>query len=255
MKTKNNKGIDRIKISLQITLFSIISSILITFFIMEGFDTGIDLITFSISVIAPALIAPSVTWYIVSLLIKISQLEEEQRIIATFDTLTGLLNRRPFLDKSETILQLAKRKQSSLSIAYIDIDNFKKINDTYGHIGGDAVLESFGILIRKNIRKSDLAARIGGEEFIILLPDTDIKKATIVLGKIRKLIKTKVVKNSNKRINFTVSIGMAEFNDNNQVTLNELISQSDSALYKAKISGKDCIVSYHKEECILSMQS
>lgn len=227
-----------------ITLVSIIISILITIFIMETFGSGIDAITLSISIIAPAIIAPSVTWYIVCLLVKIHQLEKEQRTLATYDMLTGLLVRRAFLSKSEALFQLAKRNNSLLSLAYIDIDNFKKINDKYGHAGGDAVLESFGVNLRKSMRKSDLLGRIGGEEFAIVLPDTNMKGAIHALEKIRLLIKKRTVDVSNQNIQYTVSIGVTIFDKNNQVDLEQLIMQSDNALYNAKNSGKDCIVEY-----------
>ena len=211
---------------------------------MEVFGGGIDAVTFSISIIAPAIIAPSVTWYIVGLTVKIHELEKEQRTLATYDMLTGLLGRRVFLANLEAVFRLAQRNKSFLSLVYIDIDNFKKINDKYGHAGGDAVLESFGADLRKSIRKSDLAGRIGGEEFAIVLSNTDIKSALKVLEKIRLLLKTETVDFSNQTIQYTVSMGVAVFDKNNQVDLEQLILQADKALYKAKQSGKDCINEY-----------
>jgi len=221
---------------------------------MEYFGSGIDSITLTISIIAPALIAPSVTWYIVGLLIKINQLECEQRTLATYDILTGLLLRRPLLEKFKALLRLIERNNSSLSLAYIDIDNFKKINDTYGHAGGDAVLESFGANLREIMRKSDLVGRIGGEEFIIVLPDTDINSAINVLNKIRRSIKSKTLNFSNQPIQYTVSIGVTVFNKDNQVGLEKLIMQSDYALYTAKCSGKNCIAKYHEEDQMVNCE-
>ena len=121
--------ISRIKIIVLIILVSIIASILITIFIMEIFASGIDAVTLSISIIAPTIIAPSVTWYIVGLTIQNHQLEKEQRTLATYDMLTGLLMRRVFLANFEALYHLAERNRALLSIAYIDIDNFKNIND------------------------------------------------------------------------------------------------------------------------------
>ncbi|MFQ6370405.1 GGDEF domain-containing protein [Shewanella sp. YIC-542] len=244
VKTQYKKGLGRTAIVLLITFFSVCISVLITFVIMENFGNGISGVSFANAVIAPLLIAPSVSWYIIGLLVKISCLEEEQRIIATYDTLTHLLNRRPFLDKFERLLRLARKKGQLLSVAYIDIDNFKKINDTHGHVGGDAVLAAFGALIVNNVRKGDLAGRIGGEEFIIVFPDIDVKQSVIILNKIQGLINAQVVATQAGSVAYTISVGVTELNQYNDVSLDELINQSDTALYKAKAAGKNCIVNY-----------
>lgn len=236
--------IGRTGIAALITLISIIASVAFTIVTMEIFDREFDPVVISISIVAPAIIAPCVFWHIIGLMIKIHQLEEEARALATYDMLTGLMTRRAFLTNCESVYKLIRRNKSLLSLAYIDIDNFKKINDTHGHAGGDEVLKSFGSGVYKYLRKSDIVGRIGGEEFALALPDTDLESAIHVLDKIRLSVKNTRVIFSDQTIHYTVSIGVALFDQKNQVDLEQLARQSDNALYKAKNSGKDCIVEY-----------
>jgi diguanylate cyclase len=236
--------IGRTGIVTLITIFSVIASVVITVAILILFSSEVEPLPIFISIIAPAIIAPTVSWYMVGLVIKIHQLEMEMRTLATYDTLTGVMTRGAFLSNIESIYQIIRRNKSSLSLVYIDIDDFKKINDTYGHPGGDAVLKSFSSIIKKCNRKSDLVGRIGGEEFAIALPDTGLDGSIQISNKIRLLAKNTRVKYSSKTIQYTVSIGVALFGQENQIDLEQLIRQSDNALYKAKSSGKDCVMEY-----------
>lgn len=244
------RKINRIKILLFTTLLSILSSILISSLIMEIISNGIDMVTLSISIIAPLIIAPCVIWYLVGLTVKIEHLEKEQRKLATYDMLTGLLVRRVFLSNVEALLNLAERSRGVLSFVYIDIDNFKNINDKFGHTCGDAVLASFAENLRNSMRKSDVVGRIGGEEFAVALPDTDIKRCIHVLEKISSLAKTAQVEAAGQKIVYTISIGVTVFNKSNRVGVEQLIEQADAALYHAKRSGKDCIVRYSERELL-----
>lgn len=234
----------RIKYIALITTISITSSIILTFISMELFNGGMNQAVFATSIIVPAIIAPSVTWYIIGLLIRIHRLEEESRLLATYDMLTGVLSRHAFLTNIESVFKRTVRNGSLLSLAYIDIDDFKEINDRYGHAAGDEVLKSFGLTVQNNLRGSDFVGRIGGEEFAIALPDTNLNNAIPILDKIKLLTKDKGIKINDQIIFFTISIGVTQYEQNNQVSFEQLAKQSDDALYMAKNSGKDCIIEY-----------
>ena len=154
--------IGHINCILLITIISITASIILTFIFMKIFNGGMNQAIFATSIIVPAIIAPSVTWYIVGLLIKTHKLEKESKALATYDALTGLLTRHAFQANIESVFKRTIRNRTLLSLAYIDIDNFKNINDVYGHAAGDEVLKSFGFTMKNNLRDSDLVGRVGG---------------------------------------------------------------------------------------------
>ncbi len=227
-----------------ITLISIIVSILITVFALKISGLESKPIFIFISVVTPTIIAPLFSWYLIGLIIKIDQLEKTQRNLATYDALTGLMTRGAFLQNANNLLNLTIRNKSLFSLAYLDIDNFKTINDVYGHAGGDLVLKYFASNLDKYLRKSDLVGRVGGEEFALALPDTGLESAMHLLDNIRDSLKNSVVNFHNKTIQYTVSIGVVLFDENNLVSLEQLAIQADDALYQAKKSGKDRVVKY-----------
>jgi two-component system cell cycle response regulator len=159
-------------------------------------------------------------------------------IKATTDELTGLFNRRFFWEMLKKEDSRSKRQKSCYSILMADIDNFKNINDTYGHLHGDTVLQKIAEIFKKELRQSDTIARFGGEEFIILLPDTNAKQAAFVANKIRILIsKTNF---DNIINNVTMSIGIADSSETD--SFESIILLSDERLYKAKNSGKNRVI-------------
>lgn len=232
------------KIVALITLASILSSVLVTSLLLVIFADGLNWVMIIVSIIVPMIIAPIASWYIVSLIFKIHKLEQVQRDHATYDMLTGLMTRRVFLENSETLLKILARNKQPMSLAFIDLDDFKRVNDLYGHAGGDEVLKSFSSVLQNHLRKSDLVGRIGGEEFAITLPNTDLVSSVQVLEGIRLTSQNDSVKFSGKTIHYTISIGIVLFHEANQVSLESLIRQSDTALYRAKALGKNCIVEY-----------
>ncbi len=236
--------VGRLRAVFLITLVSIIASVLITTIMLKSFGLGLSLITIAISITAPLLIAPTISWFIISLLLRVHELEKEQRELASKDMLTGLMSRRAFIESCESLVKLSKRNKQSLILAYIDLDNFKQINDTYGHTGGNDVLISFSDVLRKRLRKSDLSGRIGGEEFAIAMSNTGLKQSITVLESIRDSIKKDRVVSSGNTIKYTLSIGVTILDNANNVDLDKLIIQADTALYSAKHSGKDCIIEY-----------
>lgn len=238
--------IGRIGIILAVTLVSIVLSVLICFSILALYDAGKE--TYHIvavnSVVAPLLIAPLVTWYLIGLLLKLNELEQKQRDLATYDDLTGTMNRRAFFENFHTLKKIAERQRSHLTLAYIDIDDFKAINDKYGHVAGDAVLQSFATTLKESARGSDIIARIGGEEFAMLLPDTDIQGAYSILERIRAQISARALTIDEHSINLSISIGLTHYQKETELVVEQLIKQADQALYQAKSEGKNCIVQY-----------
>lgn len=160
--------------------------------------------------------------------------------LATIDYLTNIPNRRYFFDLGEKIFALAKRDKKNLSLLLLDIDFFKKINDTYGHDTGDKVLKIVANTIKNNIRNSDILTRFGGEEFIVLLNETDINGAKNISLKIKDLIETFNYDNINKEIKTTVSIGISSIKDED-ININDIIKRADIAMYKSKEKGRNTI--------------
>ncbi len=160
----------------------------------------------------------------------------------TYDLLTGVLNRFNIFKRGEEYFSLCKRKELPLSILYMDIDHFKKINDTYGHDFGDIVLKKFAETINDNIREEDVFGRIGGEEFLAVLPFTDKDEAFTVAEKLRKLVSEMKFENLDD-LSITVSAGLAFFGNNTDIdTFDQLITMADNLLYRAKKSGRNKVV-------------
>ncbi len=165
-------------------------------------------------------------------------LEKVLRQLADHDPLTGLLNRRSFVARVNDEINRSRRYNNAMSYMIIDIDYFKKINDTYGHLTGDAVLKEFAKKILALLRESDFIGRIGGEEFAVTLPDTNMDSANIMAERIRKNIAESTIQYKNISIDFTVSIGIASFMKNAESS-EEVFSRADAALYQAKNSGRN----------------
>lgn len=172
-----------------------------------------------------------------------ARLHQEVRQLATIDGLTGLYNHRAFQERIETEIERARRFGSKVSLLMMDIDNFKRLNDTYGHSMGDEVLRRIGCKIVENIRNIDFAARYGGEEFTVVLPETNLEGAKITAERIREAIKDYRITHGENLISVTVSIGVSTYPDNASSRV-DLIEKADAALYEAKRSGRDRVCSY-----------
>jgi len=171
-----------------------------------------------------------------------ARLYEEAHYLAITDVLTELNNRRHFFDLARAELDRSQRYQRSLSLLMLDLDHFKHVNDRYGHTVGDQVLQAVAARCKETIRKQDIIGRYGGEEFALILPETDTQAAHNTANRIRvSIAETPFAASNGDEINLTVSIGIATL-DKHTRDLTTFISAADSALYKAKESGKDCIV-------------
>ena len=167
--------------------------------------------------------------------------KKKLKLLATTDDLTGLWNRRHFMSMLSREVDRAHRYQEIFSVLLIDIDDFKQINDTYGHAAGDAVLVHFGKTIRAGLRQPDIAGRLGGEEFSILLPKTDLDEAVLLAERLRAAIETTPAICLEKEIRFTASIGIAVYHRDYARSDggSELLAAADRALYEAKKNGKN----------------
>ncbi len=158
--------------------------------------------------------------------------------LAQTDFLTGLNNRRAFYEHGQPLVNYCERNKRPLSAIMLDADHFKRINDTHGHIAGDAVLHRLAQVLAMAIRKSDVCGRMGGEEFAILLPDTTIEAACALAEKLRQSIEETPVMHEGVQLRFTASIGVSA----GDTTSTSLLHCSDSALYRAKAEGRNRVV-------------
>ena len=172
--------------------------------------------------------------------------------MANKDPLTNLYNRRYFNDVADTLLSMAHRQQQEFSIFMLDIDRFKLINDTYGHNAGDVVLKKLSNLLTTSIRQSDVAIRFGGEEFVVLLPNTNIDGAVLIAKKLKEAIENIEIKIPNiDIIKFTVSIGISQCDcSKNAEVIDDLVHKADEALYEAKRAGRNKIVIYSTQTIV-----
>jgi diguanylate cyclase (GGDEF)-like protein len=166
--------------------------------------------------------------------------------MSTIDELTRLANRRYFMEALEGELERARRYKTEMMLVIMDLDHFKKINDTYGHLAGDMVLSEIGRELKEHVRYNDLACRYGGEELAVILPNTNKDSAYIAYERFRKTVEERLFIHESNQFNIRVSIGIASSNDSN--SLNDLIAHADIALYKAKETGRNKVVTYTPEE-------
>ncbi|MDC0864979.1 PleD family two-component system response regulator [Rickettsiaceae bacterium] len=167
---------------------------------------------------------------------------EESVDLSTKDGLTGLFNRRYFDIHIKQMIEKIKNSERTMSMMILDMDHFKKVNDTYGHPAGDAVLKKLAQTLKSSFRVTDLIARYGGEEFVVLLSNVDIKQSTELAKKIRNAVRENdfIIPEHKKPLKKTVSVGVAEFDP--KESLEDFIMRADKALYKAKNSGRDKVV-------------
>lgn len=170
------------------------------------------------------------------------QERDKYRELASKDTLTGALNRRKFNLILKQEIGFAKHDKQKLSLMLLDIDHFKAINDNYGHAGGDQVLRDFYDVCFNSVKSSDIVARIGGEEFAILMPETSKQQAQSIAERLRHNISELTVEYGQEKINLTVSIGLAQWHQADSFNSGEFIAHTDKLLYKAKNNGRNCVV-------------
>lgn len=172
-------------------------------------------------------------------LVNLQDANDQLEKLAATDPLTGVANRREFLSRMEQEIARSLRSKSALSLLLADIDHFKLVNDNYSHQAGDIVLKQFAEQAQSMLRPGDILGRIGGEEFTILLTNTDLTQAKVTANRLREQIEKQVIEIDGDNINITVSIGVVEYHPDN--TVNELLHRADLLMYQAKERGRNRI--------------
>jgi diguanylate cyclase (GGDEF)-like protein len=167
-----------------------------------------------------------------------AHLFSEVQELAITDSLTKIYNRRRFFELAEQEFERSRRYTRPLSVIMLDIDHFKRVNDTYGHAVGDLVLETLANLVQKSLREVDVFARYGGEEFVILLPETTSIEAQLTAERIRQLISRTPIQSGSNTIEITISFGVVELEDTCR-NIEELLDRSDQAMYHSKRTGRN----------------
>ena len=159
--------------------------------------------------------------------------------IAIYDTLTGLHNRRYFEERLGVDTQKSFYSGSPLSLVMVDIDHFKKVNDTFGHTEGDQVLCKISSLLKNSVRKKDTVARYGGEEFILILPEASLESSFVITERIRRLVENTSFEVGRAQVKITISMGISNFPSHRAKSKEELVKMADQALYDAKREGRN----------------
>jgi diguanylate cyclase (GGDEF)-like protein len=189
--------------------------------------------------------------------VKMLQDELKERMreldhLASTDVLTGIYNRRMFFIRAAEEMARARRNESPYCMLYMDIDHFKQINDNHGHLAGDFILRSFAQIVEQAKRVSDVFGRIGGEEFIILLPDSGHDVGAMIAERIRSTIEDADINWVGKLIPVTISIGMLSVPAHVVTTSDELLKFADEALYAAKDGGRNRVVERDLDPAVLT---
>jgi len=168
------------------------------------------------------------------------KIREELKVLATTDSLSGLCNRTEFMSLAQRELARAKKQNGELSLLMMDVDSFKHINDTFGHVAGDAVINEIGNLIKSSFRKTDIVGRIGGDEFAVLLKNTSLSEAKKAAEQFRETVAGKKITYGDHEIGLTISIGAAAISENDDgSSIEDLLRKADDALYEAKARGRN----------------
>jgi diguanylate cyclase (GGDEF)-like protein len=174
---------------------------------------------------------------------RVLNIELEQ--MAMTDFLTGLNNRRYFIQRGADEVKRTKRNGEPMVLLMLDIDEFKKVNDTYGHETGDLALQQVASVMSTSLREIDILGRMGGEEFAVLLPNTSLEEALLLAERVRQSIENISFEKIKGELKITASIGVAAFTDE-MSDIDDLLRNADEALYQAKRNGRNRIINYKK---------
>ena len=229
------------KTSIVLTLLSILLSVVITLsvnFFLGGGPLRDGLV---IAILAPAIIAPLMSVQLLRLIHDLDCAEEKLKFLSYTDELTQTYNRRYFMQMGEQELKRAQRYGEAFTIALLDIDDFKEINDKSGHLMGDRVLQKLSRLLKEEIRQSDILARYGGDEFVFLFPKTNQRQALNWVERLHARVATTSLDQEMLEVWPSFSIGIATF-DASTTDLDDLLATADRALYQSKKSGGNTLM-------------
>lgn len=226
-----------------LTIASVVISVIVTTIVSFAFGSGPGMVGLIIAILVPAIVAPLFSYQQLALLEQLMRTEDQLRKLAVTDDLTQAHNRRHFLDLSEHELARARRYGETFSLVMFDLDHFKQINDTHGHLAGDEVLRRVSTLGRASLRASDLFARYGGDEFAILLPATSLIQAHEVVDRLRHKLAETRISTQGAIFRCTLTAGLVAFNPHTDAaqTLDSLLQRADEALYVAKQGGGNTV--------------
>lgn len=223
------------------TILSVILSLLIGILVIKlGNHYQCSGILITMHIITPILVAPLVTFPYIKSVYEIDLLRKKLNALARIDELTQISNRRFFNEQARHIISRARRTLEPVSLMFIDIDYFKRINDNHGHDAGDKSLRAVAELLKSQVREYDIVGRYGGEEFLMLLPNTGLETAEKIAERIRKTIENADIDTGKERLRLTVSIGLAN-RKGVDLALDELVASADNGVYRAKESGRNTV--------------
>ncbi len=201
------------------------------------------LTTFSLSLIAVSIVFYAFTDRTIWFFKRMVASNRRLRDLAMRDPLTGLLNARAFYAVGDMLIKLARRNNAPFSMLFVDLDHFKSINDRYGHAVGDVVLRDFAASLARHVRKSDVVGRVGGEEFALLLPDTDQTGAVALAELLRRTTEAMIIRVGENTLSITASIGVAT-NAAHHRNIADIQKEADLAAYAAKRLGRNRVASF-----------
>ena len=201
---------------------------------------GSPTVAAQVGALSALILVPAIGALVLRLLFQLERARARLAVLATQDALTGVHNRRYFFEIAEREWQRSKRYSEDSALLLIDADNFKSINDLHGHMCGDKLLVAIARAVRATLRTSDLMARFGGEELVILLPHTDPLGALDVAERIRERVAGGRLDWHGEKVGITVSVGVASYGGDDR-TLDALVHDADLALYAAKKAGRNCV--------------
>jgi two-component system cell cycle response regulator len=178
---------------------------------------------------------------------RIINLEDKQIQLATTDSLTNVWNRRKIFEFFEDELDRGARERNSIGAIMLDIDNFKQINDNFGHSVGDKVISEVAYRLKHSLRRYDKIGRYGGDEMLIVLPNCDQENVTIIMERLRQTICNKKIKTNKGDLDVSISLGGTSFQSLDVISVDNIIENSDKALYQAKRKGRNCAVTLGKQ--------
>lgn len=226
-------------------ILAVAANILISEFV--GFETTWfeDILR---ATLIPIFLAPLLSWYLVGMFYKLDLLEKDMSILAKIDGLTLIANRRYFYQQTSEWLANESNQGKKYAFLILDMDFFKNINDSYGHLCGDKVLEHFGSVLKEVALSPNIVGRLGGEEFAVFLPNASQKEAECVADQICQTMRESVFEQGDEKLTCSVSIGISININKAKNVIEDAFKYADLALYDAKRFGRDCYRVYLSEK-------